>query len=233
MMLEVEGIHTYYGLSHILFGVSLSVEPGEVVCLLGRNGAGKTTTMKSIMGLTPPRRGSIRFKDEEITGKQPYVLARKGIAYVPDDRRIFADLTVEENLEIAARRGRGVEGWDMERVYELFPALKDIQSRKGGCLSGGEQKMLAIARALMGNPELLLLDEPTEGLAPVLVRSLEEQVRSLKEVGLTVFLAEQNVRSALRLSDRGYIIDNGQIRYQGSVGELKENEEVRRKYLLV
>jgi branched-chain amino acid transport system ATP-binding protein len=232
-MLEVEGIHTYYGLSHILFGVSLSVEPGEVVCLLGRNGAGKTTTMKSIMGLTPPRRGSIRFKDEEITGKQPYVLARKGIAYVPDDRRIFADLTVEENLEIAARRGRGVEGWDMERVYELFPALKDIQSRKGGCLSGGEQKMLAIARALMGNPELLLLDEPTEGLAPVLVRSLEEQVRSLKEVGLTVFLAEQNVRSALRLSDRGYIIDNGQIRYQGSVGELKENEEVRRKYLLV
>jgi len=233
MMLEVEGIHTFYGLSHILFGVSLRVEPGEVVCLLGRNGAGKTTTMKSIMGLTPPKQGIIRFKEEDITGRQPYLLARKGIAYVPDDRRIFADLTVRENLEIAARKATGAEGWDMGRVYKLFPALKDIQSRTGGCLSGGEQKMLAIARALMGNPELLLLDEPTEGLAPVLVRVLEEQVRSLKEVGLTVFLAEQNVRSALRLSDRGYIIDNGQIRYQGSVGELRENEEVRKKYLLV
>lgn len=232
-MLAVEGIHTFYGLSHILFGVSLRVEPGEVVCLLGRNGAGKTTTMKSIMGLTPPKQGSIRFKEEDITGTQPYLLARKGIAYVPDDRRIFADLTVSENLEIAERKTRGAEAWDMGRVFELFPALKDIQSRKGGCLSGGEQKMLAIARALMGNPELLLLDEPTEGLAPVLVRVLEEQVRSLKKVGLTVFLAEQNVRSALRLSDRGYIIDNGQIRYQGSVDELRGNEEVRKKYLLV
>jgi len=233
MMLAVEGIHTFYGLSHILFGVSLRVERGEVVCLLGRNGAGKTTTMKSIMGLTPPKQGSIRFKEEDITGTQSYLLARKGIAYVPDDRRIFADLTVSENLEIAERKTRGAEAWDMGRVFELFPALKDIQSRKGGCLSGGEQKMLAIARALMGNPELLLLDEPTEGLAPVLVRVLEEQVRSLKKVGLTVFLAEQNVRSALRLSDRGYIIDNGQIRYQGSVDELRGNEEVRKKYLLV
>jgi branched-chain amino acid transport system ATP-binding protein len=233
MMLAVNEIHTFYGLSHILFGVSLGVERGEVVCLLGRNGAGKTTTMKSVIGLTPPKRGSIQFKNEEITGIQPYLLARKGIAYVPDDRRIFADLTVRENLEIAARKGRGVEEWDMERVFDLFPALKAIGSRKGGCLSGGEQKMLAIARALMGNPELLLLDEPTEGLAPVLVYALEEQIKRLKEVGLTVFLAEQNVRSALRVSDRGYIIDNGQIRYQGSVEELKENEEVRRKYLLV
>ena len=232
-MLEVEGIHTFYGLSHILFGVSLRVEPGKVVCLLGRNGAGKTTTMKSIMGLTPPKRGNIRCKDEEITGKQPYVLARKGIGYVPDDRRIFADLTVGENLEIAARKGRGTEGWDMGRVYELFPALKNIESRKGGCLSGGEQKMLAIARSLMGNPELLLLDEPTEGLAPTMVHALEDQIRKLRQAGLTVLLAEQNVRSALRLSDRGYIIDNGQIRYQGSVQELRENEEVRKKYLLV
>lgn len=232
-MLEIEGIHTYYGLSHILFGVSLKVEPGEIVCLLGRNGAGKTTTMKSIMGLTPPKQGSIRFKGEEITGKQPYLLARKGIGYVPDDRRIFADLTVRENLEIAARQAEGAQGWDEERVYELFPALKEIESRKGGCLSGGEQKMLAIARALMGNPELLLLDEPTEGLAPMLVLSLEEQIKKLREAGLTVLLAEQNVRSALRLGDRGYIIDNGQIRYQGSVEELRGNEEVRKKYLLV
>jgi branched-chain amino acid transport system ATP-binding protein len=232
-MLEVEGIHTFYGLSHILFGVSLKVEPGEIVCLLGRNGAGKTTTMKSIMGLTPPKQGDIRFKGEEITGKEPYLLARKGIGYVPDDRRIFADLTVGENLEIAARKAEGAQGWDKERVYELFPALKEIESRKGGCLSGGEQKMLAIARALMGNPELLLLDEPTEGLAPMLVRALEEQIKKLREAGLTVLLAEQNVRSALRLGDRGYIIDNGQIRYQGSIEELRENEEVRKKYLLV
>jgi branched-chain amino acid transport system ATP-binding protein len=232
-MLEVEGIHTFYGLSHILFGVSLRVEPGEIVCLLGRNGAGKTTTMKSIMGLTPPRQGSIQFKGEAITGQEPYLLARKGIGYVPDDRRIFADLTVGENLEIAARKAEGDEGWDKERVYELFPALKSIESRKGGCLSGGEQKMLAIARALMGNPELLLLDEPTEGLAPMLVRALEEQIKKLRETGLTVLLAEQNVRSALRLGDRGYIIDNGQIRYQGSIEELRENEEVRKKYLLV
>jgi len=233
LMLEVEGIHTFYGLSHILFGVSLRVEAGEVVCLLGRNGAGKTTTLKSIMGLTPPKQGSIKFKGEEITGKEPYLLARKGIGYVPDERRIFADLTVGENLEIAARKARGSEGWSKERVYELFPALKEIESRKGGCLSGGEQKMLAIARALMGNPEFLLLDEPTEGLAPMLVRALEERISKLREAGLTVLLAEQNVRSALNLSDRGYIIDNGQIRYQGSIEELRGNEEVRKKYLLV
>ncbi len=233
-MLEVEGIHTFYGLSHILFGVSLRVESGEIVCLLGRNGAGKTTTMKSIMGLTPPKQGSIQFKGEEITGKEPYLLARKGIGYVPDDRRIFADLMVGENLEIAARSSEtGFAQWDKERVYELFPTLKEIESRKGGCLSGGEQKMLAIARALMGNPELLLLDEPTEGLAPMLVRALEQQIKKLRETGLTVLLAEQNVRSALRLGDRGYIIDNGQIRYQGSIEELRENEEVRKKYLLV
>ncbi len=232
-MLEVEGIHTFYGLSHILFGVSLRVEQGEVVCLLGRNGAGKTTTMKSIMGLTPPKQGGIRFKGEGIVGKEPYLLARKGISYVPDDRRIFADLSVGENLEIAMRKARVGEGWNKEKVYEIFPALKDIESRRGGCLSGGEQKMLAIARALMGNPELLLLDEPTEGLAPVLVHALEDQIRRLREAGLTVLLAEQNVRSALRLSDRGYIIGNGQIRYQGSIEELKENEEVRKKYLLV
>jgi branched-chain amino acid transport system ATP-binding protein len=233
MMLEVDGIHTFYGLSHILFGVSLTVHHGNVVCLLGRNGAGKTTTLKSIMGLTPPKRGSIRFKGEEITAREPYLLARKGIGYVPDDRRIFADLTVGENLEIATRKAKSGEGWDKDRVYEIFPALEGIESRKGGCLSGGEQKMLAIARALMGNPELLLLDEPTEGLAPTLVRSLEDQIRILRETWLTVLLAEQNVKSALRLSDRGFIIDDGEICYQGTIGEIRENEEVRKKYLLV
>ena len=232
-MLAVEGIHTFYGLSHILFGVSLKVEPGEVVCLLGRNGAGKTTTMRSVIGITPPKQGIIRYKGEEITGIEPYLLARKGISYVPDDRRIFADLTVGENLEIAEKKTKSGEDWNRERVYGLFPALKEIENRRGGCLSGGEQKMLAIARALMGNPELLLLDEPFEGLAPSLVRILEGQIRKLKETGLTVLLAEQNVRSSLKLSNRGYIIDDGQIRYHGSIEELRENEEVRKKYLLV
>ncbi|HUU80374.1 MAG TPA: ABC transporter ATP-binding protein [Acidobacteriota bacterium] len=227
-MLEVEGIHTFYGLSHILFGVSLKVDPGQMVCLLGRNGAGKTTTLKSILGLTPPKEGRIRFNDEDITGKEPYVLVRKGIGYVPDDRRIFADLTVGDNLEIAARRPKQGEGWDKDRVYELFPALREMDARNGGLLSGGEQKMLAIGRALMGNPQFLLLDEPTEGLAPALVRTLGETIISLKGVGLTVLLAEQNVKFTLRLSDYGYIIDNGRICYEGTVKELTENEEVRR-----
>ncbi len=232
-MLEVDGIHAFYGLSHILFGVSLKVEFREVVCLLGRNGAGKTTTMKSVIGIIPPKQGAIRYKGEEITGIEPYLLARRGISYVPDDRRIFADLTVGENLEIGEKKVGSGEEWNRERVYGLFPALAKIENRRGGCLSGGEQKMLAIARALMGNPELLLLDEPFEGLAPSLVRMLEGQIRKLKETGLTVLLAEQNVRSALKLSDRGYIIDDGHIRYQGSIEELKDSDEVRKKYLLV
>jgi branched-chain amino acid transport system ATP-binding protein len=232
-MLEVSGIHTFYGLSHILFGVSFKVDPGEVVCLLGRNGAGKTTTMKSIIGIIPPKQGSIRFKGKEIIGIEPYLLTRKGIGYIPDDRRIFADLTVGENLEIAERRVKEGEGWSREKIYGLFPALKNIESRRGGCLSGGEQKMLAIARALMGNPEFILLDEPFEGLAPLLVHALEGHIRKLREAGLTVLVAEQNVRSTLRISDRGYIIDNGQIRYHGSIEQLRDNEEVRKKYLLV
>jgi branched-chain amino acid transport system ATP-binding protein len=232
-MLEVDGIHTYYGLSHILFGVSLKVDPRMIVCLLGRNGAGKTTTLRSVIGLNPPREGRVRFRGEDVTGMEPYRLTRRGVSYVPDDRRIFADLSVGENLEIAVRTASPGEGWRREKVFELFPALQKIESRKGGCLSGGEQKMLAIARALMGNPELLLLDEPTEGLAPALVRSLESQVKKLRDAGLTVLLAEQNVKSALRLSDRGYIIDNGQIRYEGSIEELQGDEEVRRKYLLI
>jgi len=227
-MLEVQGIHTYYGLSHILFDVSLKVKKGQVVCLLGRNGAGKTTTFRSIMGLNPPSRGQIRFNDADVTGTPPYQLVRKGMGWVPDDRRIFADLTVGENLEIAERESTGGEKWDKEKVYHLFPALKDLDSRKGGLLSGGEQKMLAIGRALMTNPQFLLLDEPTEGLAPVLVKSLGERIQKLKEAGLTVLLAEQNVKFTLTLSDYGYIIDNGRICYQGSVQDLIDNDEVRR-----
>ena len=232
-MLEVDGIHTFYGLSHILFDVSLRVEPGQVVCLLGRNGAGKTTTMKSIIGLAPPKQGSIRFKGKAINGQEPYLLARQGIGYVPDDRRIFADLTVGENLEIAERKARQGSGWNRQRVYELFPDLKDIESRRGGFLSGGEQRMLAIGRALMGNPEFLILDEPMEGLAPLMVRLIEQQILKLKAAGLTVLLTEQNVNSALRLSDHCYIIDDGHIRFEGSIQELKDNDQVRKKYLLV
>lgn len=233
-MLKVEGIHTYYGLSHILFGVSLQVASGEIVCLLGRNGAGKSTTMRSIMGLTPPKRGIIHFKGRGITGKKPHLLAREGIGYVPDDRRVFADLTVGENLEISERKPReGVAAWDKAGVYAFFPPLEAIDSRKAGFLSGGEQQMLTIARALMTNPELLLLDEPTEGLAPLIVAMLQEQIANLKAKGLTVLLAEQNQKVALELSDRGYVIDNGVIRYDGSIADLRENEEVRKKYLLV
>ncbi|HOJ72248.1 MAG TPA: ABC transporter ATP-binding protein [Syntrophorhabdaceae bacterium] len=229
-MLDVTGIHTYYGLSHILFDVSLNVKSGEVVGLLGRNGAGKSTTMRSIMGLTPPREGRIMFKGQDITGEKPFQLFRKGIGYVPDDRRVFADLTVDDNLDIVYQRGGE---WSKQRVYELFPALEEIKTRRAGNLSGGEQQMLTIARALMGSPELLLLDEPTEGLAPLIVRDLEEQILKLKTAGISILLSEQNVKSALKLIDRAYIIDNGRIRYEGTASELDANEEVKKRYLMV
>ena len=236
-MLEVEGLHAFYGQSHVLFDVSLRVAAGEVVCLLGRNGAGKTTTLKSIIGVVPPRRGRVVFKGKDVAGRPPHVLARAGLGYVPDDRRIFADLTVAENLEIATKGGDGALGdhpqWDLARVFDLFPVLREKASRNGGHLSGGEQKMLAIARALIGNPELLLLDEPMEGLAPLLVQALGERILELKATGLTVLLAEQNIAAALRLADRGYVIDDGRIRYEGTVQNLQQNDEIRRKYLLV
>jgi branched-chain amino acid transport system ATP-binding protein len=231
-MLRVDGIHTYYGLSHILFDVSLEVDAGECVCLLGRNGAGKSTTMRSLMGLTPPRRGTIRFKGRACTGEKPFRMVRRGMGYVPDDRRVFADLTVGENLEISARNFRE-GGWNQERVYDFFPALRKIDARRAGFLSGGEQQMLTIGRALMTNPDLLLLDEPTEGLAPLIVDMLVEQIERLKTDGLTVLLAEQNLEVALRLSDRGYVIDNGAIRYHGTRDDLKHNQAVRDTYLCV
>lgn len=233
-MLEVQNINSYYGLSHILFDVSLSVEEGETVCLLGRNGAGKSTTMRSIMGLTPPKTGRIIFCGRPLAGLKPYRIARLGIGYVPDDRRVFADLTVDENLEISARAAaEGKEQWNRDRVYDFFPQLRAISKRRAGFLSGGEQQMLTIARALMTNPSLLLLDEPTEGLAPLIVAQLEEQIVKLNQAGLTVLLAEQNLAVALRISRRAYVIDNGVIRYQGSIAELKEHEEVCRRYLMV
>lgn len=232
-MLSVERIDTYYGLSHVLFDVSLSVKPGEIVCLLGRNGAGKSTTLRSIMGLARMRSGRIRFKNVDCTAEKPYRRARRGIGYVPDDRRVFADLTVGENLEIVVRRHAHSDGWDKDRVYDFFPALRKIDARRAGFLSGGEQQMLTIARALMTNPALLLLDEPTEGLAPLIVNTLADQIARLRENGLTVLLAEQNLKVALALSNRGYVIDNGRIRYQGDIEDLRSNDEIRRKYLLV
>lgn len=228
--LEVKNINTFYGLSHILFDVSLKVFKGEIVGLLGRNGAGKSTTMKSIMGINPPRSGDIFYKGINVTAKPPFMLFRMGIGYVPDDRRVFADLTVEDNLNIVYKRNGE---WTKERIYELFPPLKPIRSRRAGNLSGGEQQMLTIARALMGSPELLLLDEPTEGLAPIIVKALEEQVLKLKEAGISILLAEQNVRSALKLVDRVYVIDNGMIKFEGTRQELEENDEIKRKYLLI
>jgi branched-chain amino acid transport system ATP-binding protein len=182
------------------------------------------------MGLTPPKEGTITFNGVDITSRKPYLLVRDGIGYVPDDRRVFAGLSVDDNLEIAFQRNTG---WNKERVYNLFPALAEIKTRKGGNLSGGEQQMLAIARALMNGPELLLLDEPTEGLAPLIVKSLEEQILKLKEAGISILLSEQNVRSALRMITRTYVIDEGVIRYEGTVKDLEANEEVKKKYLMV
>jgi branched-chain amino acid transport system ATP-binding protein len=229
-MLSVNNIDTYYGLSHILFDVSLTVSAGEVVGLLGRNGAGKSTTIRSIMGLTPPKQGTITFKGREITSKKPFLLVREGIAFVPDDRRVFADLTVDDNLEIPFNRNNE---WNRERVYDLFPSLAEIKSRRAGNLSGGEQQMLAIGRALMNSPELLLLDEPTEGLAPLIVRNLEEQILKLKVSGISILLAEQNVKSALKLSERVYVIDNGCIRFSGTAADFEADGETKKKYLMV
>lgn len=232
-MLNVDGIHTYYGLSHILFDVSLRVRPGEIVCLLGRNGAGKSTTMRSIMGLTPPRQGRIRFADSEIGGLKPFQIARLGIGYVPDDRRVFADLSVDENLEIVEGVRGNDDPWTRDRIYDFFPPLRGIANRKAGLLSGGEQQMLTIGRALMTNPKLILLDEPTEGLAPLVVKTLSDQIRQLRENGVTVLLAEQNQRVALSLSDRAYVIDNGIIRFHGTIEELQQNDVIRQKYLML
>ncbi len=229
-ILVVEDVYTAYGLSQVLFGVSLQVAPGECVCLLGRNGVGKTTTMRSIMGLTPPRRGRITWKGRDVTGRPPYQIARAGIGFIPEDRRIFADLSVWENLDVASR-GAGHGGWTVDRVIGLFPKLRELMDRQGGFLSGGEQQMLTIARTLMGNPELLLLDEPSEGLAPLVVDHLKEQIGRLKREGLTILLAEQNVGFCLDLADRVYVLEKGHIRYHGSSQEFRDAAAVRQQYL--
>jgi branched-chain amino acid transport system ATP-binding protein len=230
-LLEVEDIHTAYGSSRVLFGISLDIKPGECVCLLGRNGVGKTTTIRSIMGLTPPSQGRVRFKGKDITGFEPYRLARLGMGYVPEDRRIFAELTVWENLEVAAGSANRAGRWSTESVTDLFPKLGELRDRMGGVLSGGEQQMLTIARTLVGNPELLLLDEPSEGLAPVIVESLLAQVQRLKSEGLTILLAEQGVDFSLSLADRVYVLEKGAVRFSGQAAELRDNAELRNKLL--
>jgi len=234
MILEIEEIDTYYGQSHVLQGISLGIDEGEVVSLLGRNGVGKTTTLRSIMGLTPPRRGSIKFQGEEIAGKNPFEIARLGIGYVPDDRRIFPDLTTFENLEIARRMSRKKQGyWTIDTVCDLFPVLRDLRSSKGTHLSGGEQKMLAIGRALMKNPAIILLDEPAEGLAPLVVRNLMDVIRRIRDEGVTILLADQNLKFCRAVADRGYILEKGVMQYEGTMKEIWENEEVVSKYLVV
>jgi branched-chain amino acid transport system ATP-binding protein len=234
MLLEVEDIHTAYGLIRVLFGISIKVDQGQVVTLLGRNGVGKTTTLRSIMGLTPPQSGSIKWTGSEIRGLPPYRISQMGIGFVPEDRRIFSDLTVWENLDVAIKSaGPDEPGWTMDRVFEFFPALEMLRNRRGGYLSGGEQQMLAIARTLMGNPKLLLLDEPSEGLAPVIIQQLGKQISKLKQEGMTMLLSEQNSEFSLNLSDGIYILEKGEVRFEGSVEEFMKDEETCRAYLTV
>ena len=229
-MLTLDAINTFYGEAHILHNVSISVEKGETVSLLGRNGAGKTTTLRSIMGLTPAKQGKILFKGEEITKLMPHLIARKGIGWVPDNRRIFPTLTVQRNLEIA-RRNLGRQGWDLKEIYGHFPALERLKSHNGEFLSGGEQQMLAIARTLMGNPDLLLLDEPSEGLAPKIVKEVMDIIVELKKKEISILLVEQNSVMALAVSDRSYILDDGRVVYESTAKELDGNKELKKELL--
>jgi len=232
--LDLNSINTYYGRSHILFDVSLSIEKGEVVSLIGRNGAGKSTTFRSIIGLTPPQTGEVIFKGERISGMRAFRICRKGVGFVPEDRRCFPDLTVRDNLEVAARREKETDlPWTVERIYALFPRLQERERNLGSQLSGGEQQMLTIARTLMTNPEVLLLDEPSEGLAPLIVALLADMILRIRKEGVTVLLAEQNLHFCAKVSDRGYVIDKGSVKYVGTMSDLLSNEEVKEKYLAV
>lgn len=231
--LEINNVNTHYGTSHILFDVTLEVKDGEVVCLLGRNGAGKTTTLKTIMGVASASSGSVRFNDTEINGREPYQIARLGMGYVPDERLIFPDLTVRENLEVAAKVGAKGFDWTVAKIYELFPKLAELDGNLGGYLSGGEQQMLTVGRTLMGNPSLVLLDEPVEGVAPIVVQELGQQIEKLKDMGLTILLSEQNLRFAYQISDRAYVIETGRIKFSGTIAELQSNTEIQEKYLMI
>ena len=233
MILQVQSINTYYGTSHILQDISLQVDSGEVVALLGRNGVGKTTTLRSIMGLTPPRGGAIHFKEEEVTGRPPYAMAWLGLAYIPDDLRIFPDLTCRENLEIAEKLSRQTGYYTLDKVEKLFPILHARRKQKGLNLSGGEKKMLSLGRALMANPSLILLDEPSEGLAPLIVRSLIDVIREIQERGMTLLLADQNLKFCRQVCNRGYIIEKGAVVHSDTMEGIWNNEEVIKKYLVL
>lgn len=232
-VLEVEALHAGYGPAEVLFGVSLTLRRGEVAALMGRNGAGKSTTLKAIMGLLPARGGRVRFRGGDITGLPPFRIARLGLGYVPEDRRIFTDLTVFENLEVGRRDARGRAAWTPERLFAVFPNLAEMRNRRASAMSGGEQQMLTIARTLMGNPDAVLLDEPSEGLAPVIVEQMAEAVLRMKAEGIAVLLSEQNLDFAAAVSDRAYVIEKGGIRYQGTMEALEADDGARAAYLTV
>jgi branched-chain amino acid transport system ATP-binding protein len=232
-VLELTDVHTYYGESHILHGVSLKVGEGSIVALLGRNGMGKTTTIHSIIGFTPPRQGTVHFKGENITGIPSHRIVKMGIGLVPQGRRIFSSLSVRENLTLAARGGSKGNGWSLERVYSLFPILKERANNRGNLLSGGEQQMLCIGRALMTNPDFLLMDEPSEGLAPLIVQQIGQTIDQLRKSGLSILLVEQNLSMALGVSDYVYVLSKGTIVYESTPQELRANEEAQTKYLAI
>ena len=233
-MLKVSSLNAFYGRAHILFDVGLEVGRGEVVALMGRNGAGKSTTMKAVMGLLPRKQGEVSFRGTDITSFAPYRIARMGMGFVPEDRRVFADLTVMENLDAGRQPPReGAPQWTPDRLFRLFPNLGEMPKRFGGQMSGGEQQMLTVSRTLMGNPYLVLLDEPSEGVAPVIVEQMANMILKLKREGLSILLSEQNLHFAELVSDRAYVLEKGQIRFSGTIGELAKNETVRRAYLSV
>src|SRR6266481_1148676 len=233
-VVQVEDLDVYYGTSQILFGVDLQVQQGETMALLGRNGAGKSTTMKAIMGLAPARRGKVTLQGRVVSGLKPYHIARAGLGFVPEDRQIFPEHTVEDNLEIGAKKGPdGQDEWSIRRIYDVFPLLEPLRHRIAGRLSGGEQQMLAIARTLMGNPDLLLLDEPSEGLAPIIVEKIGELIQRLRGMGITLVVAEQNMHFCLDIASHVVVIDKGHIVHRDTIEGLKANDDIKRRYLAV
>jgi len=235
MLLEVKDLNTYYGASHVLQGISLALDQGEIVALLGRNGMGKSTTLKSIMGLVKPRSGKVIFRGKDIAGYLPYKVARAGIGYVPEERRIFPNLSVLDNLSMGVKAGKAGKdnGWSLDRIFEHFPLLKERSNSKGAHLSGGEQQMLAIGRTLMGNPELLMVDEPTEGLSPLLVKEVRDMIADINKAGVSIFLVEHNLKVALSLANRIYLMGKAHLAFTGTVEDLEAKPEIREKYLEV
>ena len=233
-VLQVNKINVFYASSQVLFDMSLEVKQGETIALLGRNGAGKSTTMKTIAGVLTPKRGDIQFKGQQINGRPAHLISRAGVSFVPEDRQIFPDLSVEDNLTIAIKNGAdGQKPWSLERVYDMLPLLAPLKNRLGGQLSGGEQQMLTVGRALMGNPDVLLLDEPSEGLAPIMVQKIGDLIHTLRKIGTTIVLAEQNLHFCLGLADRAVVIDKGVDVFCGTIAELNANAEVKQRYLSV